>query len=36
MPALAPPPPGVLVTALGPTVLRGKAEAVELFALARA
>ncbi len=36
VPALSPPPAGVIATALGPTALRGKAEAVELFALARA
>ncbi|MBL8836809.1 MAG: hypothetical protein JNL66_11205 [Alphaproteobacteria bacterium] len=35
-PALDQPPPGVRVTALGPTALRGKAEPVALFALARA
>ena len=34
--ALAAPPAGVRVSALGPTALRGKAETVELFALAPA
>ncbi len=36
LPALSPPPAGVHVTPLGPTPLRGKAETVELFALAPA